>query len=286
MLGILLTIFLSASPSHATPIACEANTAETNSPCHYRSCLLPPDETYGRPSLVLYPIPSLPNTPIRVHLHGWTQDEGQPRNEDYDIEWLDSKTNPSLSDLKKFWNAYGLFQGPCSTHPEIVVVPLSRGHNDDHLKYFTTPDVFNRYLGSIAGQLRAIQPSQSEIHLSAHSGGGKILSQVLELKDQKINRIKIFDGIYHASTGDQLSRWLNETHHTKRVLELYSVTSSTYSLSREIRFPGVKTLNAENSVLWIRNPNTSLRFEWILDGTLDHYALVPNRFSDQGWSLK
>jgi hypothetical protein len=286
MLGLFLSFLLWAVPTQARPIACESYQEDSLPSCHFRSCLLPPNEAYGRPSLVLYPLNPTPTLPIRVHLHGWTQDHGQPRNEDYDFAWPDEMTNPTLSELEKFWSAYGLYQGPCAPQPEITVIPLSRGHNDDHLKYFINPIAFNQYFDLIAAELHAIQPSLTEIHLSAHSGGGKILSQILNPKNPRINRIKVFDGVYHSSTSDQLNRWLREDHEKKRVLELYSVTENTYSLSREISFQGVKTLDSTGSILWIRDSKTSLRFEWILDGSVDHYELVPNRFADHGWSLK
>jgi len=266
-------------------LECQSHISETKASCSFRVCLMDATESYGRPSLVFYPLKAPPYLPIRVHLHGWTQESlGEPRNEDYDFPWPDAGKTPSLDETAKFWSAYGLHRATCAGNPEILIVPLSRGHNDDHLTYLTSPEKFASYYMEIATGLSGMVPDSNEVHLSVHSGGGKILAQILDPDDSSIKRIKIFDGIYDAATSTRLNKWLARTHASRRELEVYSVTQATYLYSNAVTFNGVKSRDPVQPVAWTRNPTTSLRFEWVLDGSIDHYTIVPSRFADQGWN--
>ncbi len=277
----LLTLLLINSWSYGAGLTQCQSFAKENT-CRYRACLIPKSPLYPRPTLVLTPIETQKPIPIHLHFHGWTQNQdGSPRNANYDIDWTDRESDPSLNPLRKFWKAYGLQRATCSAQPEIIAIPLSRGHGDDYQAGFTDSTRFARYLDDLIEKLGPLPDSKPEIHLSAHSGGGKTLARILDVKNNQITRIKMFDAIYSALTSTKMISWLNAPHENHRTMEVYSVTPDTIPFSNAIKIQGNTVTEGSLTETW--NQNTSLKIELTLDGTLDHYQVVGSRFVDDDW---
>ena len=285
MLGFafFLLLFLS-SLARANPWTC--GPVLNREGCSFQACLAPPTASYPRPPLVLKPAPSRTPVPVRVHFHGWTQDEGLARNPDYDFSWPEPSSNPDLDQTEIFWQSYALHTGACSPNPEIVLIPLSRGHNDDHRLWFKNPKTFQSYLEQILPGPGTDQARIDDLHLSAHSGGGKILASILDVEDSRITRVKMLDAIYSKETASKIQTWLTRPHSRIRVLELFTVTPETYSATRSVRITGKPEGTMAERVLWTRNEKSTLRFEWAPEGMISHYEIVEKRFADEGWFLE
>ena len=282
MLGIAFSLLLfHSSLARANPWTC--GPVLNREGCSFQTCLAPPTASYPRPTLVLKPAHSAAPFPVRVHFHGWTQDEGVARNPDYDFSWPDPSNNPDLKKTAIFWQSYALQKGACSPNPEIVLIPLSRGHNDDHLLWFRTPKAFQSYLEEILPGFGKNQAPTEELHLSAHSGGGKILASIIDAEDSRVTRIKMLDAIYSKETASKVQTWLLHPHSGIRVLELFTVTPETYASTRSVKIPGKPVGNMTERVLWTRNEKATLRLEWAPEGMISHYEIVEKRFADEGW---
>ncbi len=283
MLALLTLVFFSSWSYGAGLTQCQTFTEEES--CRYRACLVPKSTHYPRPTLILIPLEAPKPIPIHLHFHGWAQDQdGSPRNPIYDFDWTDRKSDPTLGQLRKFWNAYGLHYGTCSSKSEIIAIPLSRGHNEDYDAGFPDSIGFSRYLVTLIESLSALLGSKPEIHLSAHSGGGKILARILDLKNEQITRIKLFDATYSSFTSTQMIAWLNAPHENHRTLEVYSVTPQTAPFSNAIKIKGNTV--TDGPVTETRTQNSSLKIEFTLDGALDHYQVVGQHFVDDEWAVE
>jgi hypothetical protein len=271
-------------PVSASELKCTLIPSSVPS-CTVQLCLLPGVETYPRSSILIAPMMSL-NTPLklRVHFHGWTQEsDGTPRNSNYDFAWPHSEIEPNLSDAMKMVSAFGLDQASCGLAPETILVPLSRGHDDDYKKYFISPENFESYLNPMLKILLSTQTRLSEISLSAHSGGGKILSQSLNLNDSRIRNIKLYDATYDQSTVDTMNHWIqNHDPSTSRILEIYSVTPGTRTYSRLITLEG--THSTSGQTIYTQSLNSKLLNEIRTDNQFDHYTLVKARWISSEWN--
>ena len=283
MWGVWLAFVIQSIPA-TFAFTCEQSSEENG--CSYQVCLVEGDSNYPRPSLVILPLTSRKSSiPLRIHFHGWTQErDGSPRNPDYDFSWTIPGASPDLALVQKYWTSFGLVQAACSIHPEVVLSPLSRGHDDDYESYFSGPLEFTRYLKGVMDRIPLPVDGVPEIHLSAHSGGGKTLLRILSLDDGRVSRIKLLDATYSSEGVQKANAWLSRKHEVVRVLQAYSVTRETRAFARSLQVNGVSTSSGGISIT--RSPLASLKVQIIEDGSLDHYEVVPGFFSDDGWSLK
>ena len=243
--------------------------------CTYQACLHPPTPSYPRPTLELAPVSKSDSpSPLRIHWHGWTQDQGQPRHPDIDFAWTNPNLNPTLRDLRAFTEFYDFASAVCAPEPETILLPISRGHNDDHRAFFTSSRHLREYLESIRTGI-----STPPLRLSAHSGGGRILAGMVPFEGLSVERIQLFDAIYSAETSESLLKWLTEPHRSQRTLEVHSVTAPTAGPAQKMRLNRGPLTRETPTVRLERTPESVLRVEVDLSGILDHYSVVPERFA-------
>ncbi len=263
MVGLVLNFALFALllPLTASALSSPECEIRQRGACTYRQCLLQPSSAYARPTLMISPDRQGPGpVALRIHLHGWTQDGGHPRNRAVDFAWNNPQRQPTLKELRTFADFYDFASAACAVQPEKVLIPLSRGHNDDHLTGFSSPERFRAYVESI----REEEPS-IPLRLSAHSGGGKILASLAPFEGMRVERIKLFDATYSSERSMPFLQWISEPDSPGRILEVYSVTTSTAEPARELQ-------------RLMENEQERLRVEIDLSGALDHYSIVPARF--------
>jgi hypothetical protein len=257
--ALFVPFFLSAA--FALPIPSPECEIRKRGDCTYEQCLLPPSSTYPRPTLTITPDPKGPRiSALRIHFHGWTQDEGRPRNPSVDFAWKTPSIQPKLGELEKFTSFYDFASAACAPVPEKVAIPLSRGHNDDYKTGFPTPERFRAYVE----QLQA-EDSPLPLRISAHSGGGNILAKLTPFEGLHVERVKLLDTTYRLEKALAFLPWISEPDTPDRVLEVYSVTPATAGPAREMQ----RLLGDEPQ---------RFRLEIDLTGTYDHYSIVPARF--------
>jgi hypothetical protein len=196
-----------------------------------------------------------------------------PRNPAIDISWTNPASQPRLGDLRPFYETYDFGSAVCASDPEQVVVPLSRGHNDDHKSFLSNASRLRDYLDSLPGVDAA-----SRIHLSAHSGGGSVLALSAPFENLPVERIKLLDATYSEEASRPLVQWLAMPHLSRRLLEVHSVTEGTAVAARKMRLEAGPTTRDDSGVRLQRIPGASLKVEVHLSGAYDHYSIVPARF--------
>lgn len=154
--------------------------------------------------MVLLPETVRPETQVRIHLHGFSQNpNGSAYNSTYDISLNNGKPAESF---EKTINAYGMQRSVCGRDPQILVVPISYYRCDDYKKSFATQDDFNTFLSEVETKLQ--HPiGRKQLVISAHSGGGNRLSQMMVSADPRISKVLIFDGLYDGS--QNIFDWLS-----------------------------------------------------------------------------
>lgn len=101
--------------------------------------------------------------------------------------------------------AYDMSSSVCRRR-ELVVVPTSRGRCDTYKEEFPTPSSFADFVSEARDLLNA--PS-TPLHLSAHSGAGKVLRSVLteETSALSVSSVSVFDAFYHPDDARLLLAW-------------------------------------------------------------------------------
>ena len=148
---------------------------------------------------------------IRMHLHGWTQDRntGAPVNPLFDFEWKNPSTPPTQSGLKKFVESFGIQNEVEKNHDRAVLIPISRGHCDQYPELLNG---FDRTFSAVLGSFGLPEDQVKLVHVSAHSGGGEVLSRLLVDSTSRffthVKHVTFYDAIYSAGTQNRLMTWI------------------------------------------------------------------------------
>jgi hypothetical protein len=197
--------------------------------------------SYSRPWILVRASHQGPETvsEIRLHLHGWTQDPqtGKGFYPQFDFNWPNPYAQPTMTDFQKFVDGYGIGRD-VDLHPErMVLIPISRGHCDQYRELLNEFD--QKYLQVL--ESFGIDSNQIKLtQVSAHSGGGDVLSQLLV--DSKIrafsnvDRVVFYDAIYSDQTRNRLISWLklNSSEFSKELLLPVIYGQSPFLRSRSI----------------------------------------------------
>lgn len=201
---------------------------------------------YSKVWLVLYENEKSLNEAVRgkIHFHGFTQDQktGAAFEPQYDFAWPDGSKMPSEEQLRHFVSGYEL-QREVQNHPNhILLIPISRGHCDQYPELYD-PAKFDEVFSKV---LAAAGVSESKFTLtmaSAHSGGGELLSRLLDKNAaskffSKVVRADFYDGIYSAASTARLKNWINAAF--PRELRLFSIPKQTPAIYGEKIFQTVQ----------------------------------------------
>jgi hypothetical protein len=223
---------------------------------------------------------SSPKSRVRIHFHGWSQTStGQPQNPVYDFSWPNKNQDPKIADVKKMALAYGMDTDACS---EPLIMPLSRGHDDDYKSYFKTPEAFDTYIESLQTSVQSLIDEETTFTLSAHSGGGKILSLILSPRNTRVETVKLLDGTYDTDTPRALNQWLGVSiQHFYKSLEAHSVTTATRHYSTLFELSG--SAHPAGPGTLYETDHAELFKEIRSDNRFDHYSIVKARWKKKTW---
>lgn len=210
MRAILILLLIPFQIAHAR-VSCRNVTM---SGCEMKACV---GKVSGYPVVVASLIPRKAKS-IRIHLHGFSEQLSAkgiptgPYNPSYDWNNVKYRTIESAilafekkakdSPLKTL-EAYQMGASVCQLN-EIVVMPTSRGHCDTYKKVFTTPESFGAFVTELGF------PSGLPLHLSGHSGAGKIMKNILRYDIPEltlINKVSAFDAFYAPGEAEALISW-------------------------------------------------------------------------------
>lgn len=172
----------------------------------------------------------------RIHFHGWTQyrENGKPYHPHYDFLWENPDKSPDIEDLKKFVEAYGV-QREVEKNPDmLMVIPVSRGRCDDYPQIHQV-STFDQAVQNLLQELGIAFPDFKFVHLSAHSGGGKVLSELLEKASESrflspSAKVTLYDAIYGEDWKNRILIWMNSTGPGQhRQLDLFTLPGQTPS---------------------------------------------------------
>jgi len=253
--------------------------------CKYQICNYSFD-SYSNRVFILIPSLVTSATPVRIHLHGFSQNpDGTPYNNNFDIGL---KNNVPVESFEKTISAYGMARSVCGDSPEILVVPVSYYRCDDYKKSFLSQDDLNAFIKELEGKIN--HPIlEKKLIISAHSGGGNRLSDILTEDDPRISKVMIFDGLYDGSTN--IYNWITMTSSVEvNLINLYKedgVPGEPYTTSMEV-LQKLKNLSLpiESSSLQVNHHLFTVDRVVTADGvevknfyqdkapTLDHWGLV------------
>lgn len=181
--------------------------------CTYQECLgtLP---NYPKPVLIVVPKKI---AALRLHFHGHKL----------------GKFPAYEKNLSSMVKAFGLNDNLC-TDSEVVVFPESSGNcttYDESLKDQATIETFIKDLHSATSQNLKSAP----LHISAHSGGGRVLSRFLS-SGTTTAKVSVFDGIYSEEVKKILSNWYQTSDGNLMLATVKGMSPDTYStkLKKEI----------------------------------------------------
>lgn len=209
LLSLLLLIFPAKAGLHCRPYRADG--------CVLTACV---------GSLGDYPAPVVALLPararsLRVHLHGFSERMDAagvalgPYHPAYD--W-DNVRYPSVSAATaafatgmpespaKLLSTYGMGQQMCQLR-EAVVIPTSRGRCDTYAQVFTSPAAFGKF---VTNTHEALGLPALPLHLSGHSGAGKIMKLILGADVPtlaRLERITAYDAFYHRDETRALTDW-------------------------------------------------------------------------------
>jgi hypothetical protein len=236
----LLLSFLSVSVGFAAEPICEDISSKevltslrlqsfqcqtkTQGDCSYQECLgtLP---SYPKPVLIIVPskIESL-----RLHFHGHKLGK-YPEYE---------------KDLPSMVKSFGLTSSLCSG-TELAVFPESSGNcttYDTVLKDKSSIETFSKDLHAALGQNLKSAP----IHISAHSGGGRVLSRFLT-SGITTSKVSVFDGIYSENVKNSLRDWYKATDGSLMLATIKGMSPEAYTAQLKIEV-GEKYVNSKSII--------------------------------------
>jgi hypothetical protein len=184
--------------------------------CQYRGCV---GQIVGYPAPVVLLVPARPRL-LRIHFHGFSERlsaQGSPQgplNPAYD--WNNTAYPTPEAAIRAFElnapdspmkiaHSYRMASSVCGQR-ELVVVPTSRGRCDTYKKIFTSPESLVEFVVKVRDSLKT---PATPVHLSAHSGAGKVLRSMLahETGELTISRVSAFDAFYHSQDAQGPLAW-------------------------------------------------------------------------------
>jgi hypothetical protein len=236
----LLLSFLSVSVGYAAEPICEDISSKEvltslrlqsfkcqtkiQGDCSYQECLgtLP---SYPRPVLIIVPakIESL-----RLHFHGHKLGK-YPEYE---------------KDLPSMVKSFGLTSSLC-LGSEVAVFPESSGNcttYDSVLKDQSSIDTFSKDLHAALGQNLKSAP----LHISAHSGGGRVLSRFLTY-GISASKVSVFDGIYSEAVKNSLRDWYKASDGNLMLATIKGMSPETFTAKLKLEI-GEKYVNSKSTI--------------------------------------
>lgn len=221
----------------------------------------------------------------RIHFHGWTQDQktGAPYHLEFDFHWKNPRQNPTESDLRKMIDGYGMAREVDRNPERLMMVPISRGHCDDYVE-LKKEGRFEEVLLQVLASVGISRDGFRVIQMSAHSGGGDLLSRILT--DEVISAT-VYDGIYGQEAANRIANWIKRDQTSDlKILTLITIPHlkpAQYSSQILSSLKGESKMRTElrnsiplevsqkgsergNQALWIQEVSTSL--------VLNHWTLV------------
>jgi hypothetical protein len=183
---------------------------------------------------------------------------------------------------------FQLQRSVCGESPKILIIPYSEGQNSDYRGFFTNSDIFNQFHNAVLDYLKL--SSVEQLHLSAHSGGGKTVSMIAAGSALNIKKISIYDGIYGQSWSDDLLKWARKAG--KKHLKLVAVApnlidsknwqtlkgADPFKFSRALLTQNAQTLKITQEqkgyVVRSRIEETVTDFFFEANTSSDHYTIV------------
>lgn len=102
-----------------------------------------------------------------------------------------------------------LDQNLCTDNAKTIIVPFSYGKCEDFDKYFKSIEDFKRVHNDLLAKSKTEQ--MPILTLSAHSGGGRALSKIIQSSDIPIQNVKLYDAIYSSWQPQAIKDWYNKT---------------------------------------------------------------------------
>jgi len=133
----------------------------------------------------------------------------------------------------------------CGEGAKKLVIPFSLGQNVDYRSYFTNAASFEKFHSEITKYLNL--KTDLEIHLSAHSGGGKTVAMIAANTELILKKISIYDGIYGQSWSDHLITWANKPG--IKALKLVAVAPASVNLKNWKTAAGESPFNLSRAIL-------------------------------------
>jgi hypothetical protein len=163
--------------------------------CHTKLCVTNTNH-FSQPMAVI--LPQEPAQIFRIHFLGHTSNNGKPisQNGYYDHDLTTAVLNFDFSN-----RACG------KKSNEVIVIPWSQGKCENYDREIINAKDFLRHFDTL------IDIFNLPLHLSAHSGGGRVLSRILETKSDlnfKIKNLTLYDGIYSQKEALRFSKWILE----------------------------------------------------------------------------
>lgn len=236
-----LLFFLTISVGFAAPVYDESTAGEIiksaklnglncekieASGCSYTECI---GAVGNYPQPVLITIPEKSNS-LRVHFHGHLL--GLPETVPYE---------ESLTGMVK---AFGVQKSLCASS-EVTVFPGSTGKNTTYKEFFKDKVSYTQFLKDVQMTL-GNNIKESPLHLSAHSGGGKYVSEALNA-EIKASKVSIFDGIYSSETKDSLKEWYKNGNGRLTIGTIKGMSPDNYTAELRAEL-GVKITSTKNSI--------------------------------------
>jgi hypothetical protein len=248
---------------------------------------------YSKPLVLIMPdgVPAESIRKVHLHLHGWTQNPatGSPYQKDFDFEWKDPQSVPSVAQLRSFVENYGIHKVVEFSTDRAVVIPIARGRCDQYPELPGAMDDVSQKLFEESG----IDPKQAVFDsASAHSGGGEVLARILigDSVFKSVRQVQMIDAIYHDSTRDRLVDWLRSAPSSvTRTLEMQVIPGMKPQVHSKTILQGFKGEETKSDFQWngsvfsavekkIQNGNSILTIEEKKPLKLDHWTIVKVAF--------
>ena len=239
--------------------------------CGFDECIAPAGlfNNYPKPVTILIPKNLSYPKSLKVHFHGFSY---FGKKWDKNIESMNSSFKFGVSTCKK--------------KDEIILIPYSENNkNNDFHKYFPNSNKFISFLNEV--EIKSIMSNKLPITLSAHSGGGKVIANIVK-DDTLVNRIgaiELYDALYSKYWADNIYNWVDKNQNAKlKIASIKNTTTSTWSNYLYKKIESSISSPVENRI----NNETNRMFEYRTkdkDGRKISLSEEKYRQGDHHWEL-